>query len=286
MFLNYARPTSLREALSLLAESRMMPLAGGTDIYPAMANGAQIEALLDVTQIGEFDTDIAKRDGVWVIPPLATWTAIAQADLPAQFVGLQAAAVEVGGRQVQNRGTVVGNVCNASPAADGIVALMALDARVRLASRAGERVLPLSDFVLGNRETRCRADELVTRIEVPDWGARTAGAFRKLGARRYLVISIAMVGATLTIDADARITRAAVAVGSCSARAVRLARVEQALVGERLDRALPAKAARLGMEGLSPIDDVRASARYRHAAARELVVEALESCRVALLGKS
>ena len=141
--------------------------------------------------------------------------------------------------QVQNRGTIVGNLCNASPAADGVPNLLALDAVVELASVRGTRRVPVAAFVTGNRATVRAADELVTGLFVPDpaaggRGRRRRSTFLKLGARAYLVISIAMVAAVLVRDADGRITSARVAVGACSAVAQRLAALEAELAGRPL----------------------------------------------------
>jgi CO/xanthine dehydrogenase FAD-binding subunit len=281
--LSYAQPATLKEALVLRANGATTPLAGGTDVYPAMANGVQLQALLDVSQIEEFSRRIEPLPGAWLISPRITWADIAQAELPSQFSGLQDAAVEVGGRQIQNRGTIVGNICNASPAADGTVALMALDSCVRLASASGERTVRLIDFVVGNRKTDCRDDELVTGIEVPDWGVHAASAFAKLGSRRYLVISIAMAAVTLSAGRDGRIDRAAVAVGACGPKALRLSRVEDALIGTALEQAISPSITLWGMDDLTPIDDVRGSAAYRLAATPQLVAEAAERARHVLL---
>jgi CO/xanthine dehydrogenase FAD-binding subunit len=198
--------------------------------------------------------------------------------LPRGFDGLKAAAREVGSVQIQNAATVAGNLCNASPAADGVAALLALDAEVTLSSRNNSRALPLSDFILGNRKTARRPEELLTSIRVPRRVENALSAFLKLGARRYLVISIVMVAANLVVDSAGDIREALICVGSCSAAALRLAELERALIGRP---ALPGlrqivKAAYLSK--LSPIDDIRASAEYRRDAALTLVGRALDAC--------
>lgn len=278
--LSYAQPTTLQQALALRANGAPAPIAGGTDIYPAIANGARYAALLDLSRVAEFARPIEKTDGGWRMSPHVTWTDIASADLPRQFAGLKAAAIEVGGRQIQNRGTVVGNLCNASPAADGTVALLAMDAAVQLASaRNGARTAPLSAFVVGNRRTLCRDDELVVGVRAPDWGPRSAGAFSKLGARRYLVISIVMAGVVLSASADGRIDRAGVAVGACGPKAIRLPAVEEALLGLATDRPIPPDIAKGKTDALTPIDDVRGAAAYRAAMAPRMVADTAERAR-------
>jgi CO/xanthine dehydrogenase FAD-binding subunit len=211
------------------------------------------------------------------IGALATWSDLVAAPLPRALDTLKLAAREVGGVQVQNAGTVCGNLCNASPAADGVPPLRALGAAVELASVRGTRTLPLEAFVLGNRRTACAPDELVTAVLVPAWGARTRSTFLKLGARRYLVISIAMVAAVVETDAQGAIVRCGVAVGACSAVAQRLSALEAALAGRRLAPGIGAVVSPAHLAPLAPIDDVRATAAYRSDAAATLVARALET---------
>jgi CO/xanthine dehydrogenase FAD-binding subunit len=181
----------------------------------------------------------------------------------------------VGSIQIQNVGTIAGNLCNASPAADGVPALMALDAEVELRSVGGTRCLPLEKFILGNRKTAIRPGEMATAIRIPKGSARGTSAFVKLGARRYLVISIAMAAARLAVGTNGRIVEAAVAVGSCSAVAQRLPALEAALVGRPADGSLGGAVTAEHLAALTPIDDVRGSPAYRIEAAREIVVRAL-----------
>ncbi len=148
---------------------------------------------------------------------------------------------------------------------------MVLDAAVELRSREATRRLALSDFILGNRRTALRPGEMVTAVLVPKRAARGASAFVKLGARRYLVISIAMAAARIVAAPDGTITDAAVAVGACSAVAQRLGFLEDALVGRRIDGDLAEAVHAPHLAALTPIDDVRASAAYRREAAREIV---------------
>ena len=196
--------------------------------------------------------------------------------MPSLFDGLKRAAREVGGPQVQNAGTLCGNLCNASPAADGIPNFQVMDAEVELASRGGLRRLPVAEFVTGNRETRRRADELMTAILVPRPARPTRAAFLKLGARRYLVISIVMVAALVEVDADGRVAAARVSVGACAPTARRLPALEAALIGRSLAPGLGAAVEPGHLDPLAPIDDPRATAAYRRDAALTLVRRALD----------
>jgi N-methylhydantoinase B len=176
--------------------------------------------------------------------------------------------------QIQNRGTLAGNICTASPAGDGIPCLLALDASVELASLRGTRHLPLRAFNTGYRQTALAPDELVTALLVPKAGNGTRSHFLKLGARRYLVISIVMVAAVIESDEAGMIRSVRLAVGACSAVAQRLPLLEAALTGQSL-----ADAARLvtpeHLSGLMPIDDIRGSAAHRLEAATVLVGDCL-----------
>jgi CO/xanthine dehydrogenase FAD-binding subunit len=209
---------------------------------------------------------------------LTTWTEIIQTPLPRCFDGLKAAAREIGSIQIQNRATVAGNLCNASPAADSVPPLLALDAEVELASLAGARRMPLADFIVGNRQTLRQPGEILSQIFVPRAAESAASVFLKLGARRYLVISIAMVAAIIQKDSTNRVTEARVSVGSCSVVAKRLSRLEQALIGAPVSSGLGSIATADHLKNLSPIDDVRATAAYRQDAALKLVQRALEAC--------
>ncbi|MFM2148322.1 MAG: hypothetical protein RLZZ187_628 [Pseudomonadota bacterium] len=273
----YLRPRSLEEAVAIRAARDVAVIAGGTDIYPAQtARRAWGEPthkdVLDITAIPGLRT-IEETAAGWRIGCLVTWSALAEAPLPALFDGLKRAARDVGGRQVQNRATLVGNLCTASPAGDGIPNLLALDASVEVAGPQGRRVVPLPDFLTGYRATALHAEEIVTALHVPRLDGARSG-FEKLGARRYLVISIAMAAGVVATDAAGRITCARIAVGACSAVAQRLPGLEAALRGVPLAEAaqVPQSA---HLAALSPIDDVRASAAYRREAALTLLRDLL-----------
>ena len=271
---SYLRPTELDEALAALAARPLIVLAGGTDYYPARVGKPLDDDLLDITRINTLRR-ITDEGGLWRIPALATWSDLIEAPLPPLFDGLKLAAREVGGTQIQNAGTVCGNLCNASPAADGTPNLLALDARVELASATGRRLVPVGDFVTGNRRTIRRPDELVTAVLVPKPKGEARSTFVKLGARKYLVISIVMVGAVIELAADRTIAAARIAVGSCSAVACRLPALEQRLKGRDLSPALAEVVMQDDLAPLSPIDDVRGTAAYRTDAALTLVRRAL-----------
>jgi CO/xanthine dehydrogenase FAD-binding subunit len=262
----YARPTRLDEALKARSRGGFRVLAGGTDHYPARVGRAPQEDILDLTAVREL-RGIAERRDHWRVGATTTWSELLEAQLLPQFDCLKLAAREVGGRQIQNAGTVAGNLCNASPAADGVPPLLALDAAVELASARGRRTLPLAQFVTGPGKTALAADEIVAAVLVPKARHPARSHFLKLGARRYLVISIAMAAAVVEREGGI-VRRARVAVGACSPVARRLPALEAALAGKPLD---PGLARPEHLAPLSPIDDVRGSAGYRVETALVLV---------------
>lgn len=269
----YAKPTSIDEALALLGQAQWRILAGGTDFYPAQGNRPIRENFLDINGLAEL-RGIAEADDHWLIGARTTWTDVIGHSLPPAFDMLKQAAREVGSVQIQNAASIAGNLCNASPAADGVPALLALGAQVELRSATATRRLPLGEFILGNRSTAIRPGEILTGVRVPKNTARGASAFVKLGARRYLVISIAMAAARLVIS-DGRVEEVAVAVGACSSVAVRLAGVEAALKDMPVDAGLADAVRAAPIAELSPIEDVRGSAAYRLEAAREIAARAV-----------
>ncbi|HEY4372565.1 MAG TPA: FAD binding domain-containing protein [Burkholderiales bacterium] len=270
----YLQPTALADALAALASAPYTVLAGGTDFYPGRV-GKPVDdvALLDITRVAGL-SGISRVGESWRIGATTTWREVMDAVLPPAFDGFKAAAREVGGAQIQNSGTVAGNLCNASPAADGVPPLLALGAEVELASSGGTRRLPLSQFVLGNRKTARTAHELATAVIVPAWPENTRSSFIKLGTRKYLVISIVMGSAVVALDAGGRIARCGLAVGACSAAALSFDALARKLVGQTPAEAI-ASIRPEDLPGLAPIDDVRGSAAYRVEAALTLLRQAL-----------
>lgn len=267
----YLRPSTLNDALAALAaDPALRVVAGGTDVYPALAEAGPRRPMLDLTAL-PLRGITRDAGGGWRFGALTTWADIARADLPPGFAGLQQAAREVGGPQIQNAGTIAGNIVNASPAADGTVALLALAAWVEVAGPSPRRV-PLADFVLGPRQVALAPGELVVAVHVPGPGPGVSG-FLKLGARKYLVISIAMVAASLRLERG-HVVQAGIAVGACSPVARRLADLERRLVGVPLAQAA-AQVRPDDAAGLAPITDVRADAAYRTDAVPVLVARLL-----------
>lgn len=270
----YLRPTDLGEALSALKRGSLAVIAGGTDYYPARVERPASEDVLDISALGELRR-IKLVPRYVRIGAGVTWADLMNADLPASFDGLKLAAREIGGIQIQNTATLVGNVCNASPAADSLPNLLALDAEVELASLEGRRQVPIGEFVTGNRKTSRRPEELVTALLVPRGAAEARSDFLKLGGRKYLIISIVMIAIVIEV-AQGVIERARIAIGACSEIAKRIPALETALAGRPLDGSLGSVVAPDHLSHLTPIDDLRASAAYRRRAALVLLRRSLE----------
>jgi len=270
----FERPASVAQATRLLAARSWAVLAGGTDLYPAHVGRPIALPVLDIGGIAEL-RGIRHEGASWRFGATTTWSDVGRAELPPLFAALQAAAREVGGVQIQNAGTVAGNLCNASPAADGTPALLAMRARVVLQSARGMRELAVDEFVLGNRRTARADDELVVAVRVPAWSERARSAFAKLGGRRYLTIAVTAVAVVVDVDAAGTVRGAGVAVGSCAPAARRVPALESRLVGARVDGDLGALVAADDLAPLAPIDDVRGSAAYRIDATRTLLCRAL-----------
>ncbi|MCY4497959.1 MAG: molybdopterin-dependent oxidoreductase [Rhodospirillaceae bacterium] len=270
----YLRPNALDAALQALSARDWTILAGGTDFYPARVGRRIDEDILDITAIAELQ-GIAEADDHIRIGATTTWSDVIAADLPPSFRGLQLAAREVGGMQVQNAGTVCGNVCNASPAADGVPPLLTLDAVVEIASAYDERRVALAEFITGNRQTALSPGELVTGLCIPKPTRPSRSTFIKLGARRYLVISIVMVSVILEDTGDGKVAAARIVVGSCSEVAQRLVDLERMLIGRPLHADLANVPQPDHFRALTPINDVRGTAAYRHDAALTCVRRAL-----------
>lgn len=268
--MGYHRPARMEDAFAALAAGAAV-VAGGTDWYPALGERPAPASLLDVSVLPGF-RGVAREGAGWRIGAATTWAEIARAALPPAFDGLRAAAREVGSVQIQNAGTLGGNLCTASPAADGVPALLTLDAVVRLVCAAGSRDMALGAFLLGPRRTALRGGELLHSVHIPDPGD-ARGAFVKLGARKYLVISIAMAAALVRVEAG-RIVFARVALGACSPVAQRLPALEAALAGAPAGEAA-ARVSPAHFAGLAPISDIRCDAAYRLEAAAELARRAL-----------
>ncbi len=273
--MGYFAPRLLTDALAAVAEEEAEIVGGGTDFFPSLKPGRSPRNIIDVTGIREI-RGLSKTAAGWRIGAAATWAEIADHPLPGHFDCLRQAARTVGSVQIQNAATIGGNICNASPAADGIPPLLALDAQVEIRSRRASRTVPLGEFITGVRKTGLSGGELVTAVLIPDIPQPAGSSFVKLGSRKYLVISIAMAAAVVSVK-DGHVADARIAVGSCSPVAARLPLLEAGLRGMKAAGVAGFEISEKHLAPLSPISDIRGTAEYRKNAVKKL-------CRRAVAG--
>ena len=271
----FLRPVTLADALTARAAGPCTLLAGGTDFFPTLGARAPKGRVMDMSAVGGLgDIDLGPESVR--IGANVTWADLCHAALPQGFDGLKAAGLEIGAIQIQNRATLVGNICNASPAADGVPALLTLDAAVELASKRKTRLVPLDAFITGVRRIDLAPDEIVTALVIPKSSGDGTSVFRKLGSRHSLVISIVSVAVWMKTSKTAVIEDLRIAVGSCSAVACRLPALEAALTGRSADPETIRSIVTGGdFSPLAPIDDVRGSKEFRENAAREMGARAV-----------
>jgi carbon-monoxide dehydrogenase medium subunit len=265
-------------ACSLGATSRF--LAGGTDLMVQIAKRHQApKHLIDLGGLRDLAGISDNAEG-WTIGALTTHKAIERhAGLEGALAALPESARVVGGHQIRNQGTIGGNIVNASPAADVVVALLALDAKVTLAGAGHTREVCLDDFLLGPGRTARQLDEVLTRIQFARLPSSSATSFIKAGRRRAMEISVVCAAARLTIDPHGRGCRdVRIALGAVDARAVRAREAEIALEGREPSADSFAEAGRLAAQACHPISDVRASADYRRHLVQVLTTRALARC--------
>lgn len=278
--MEFTKAKTLDEALAARAEwgTDGQLLAGGTDVMVQFQHGEiHPSALIHIERVPELSG--VSTNGRTTLGALTTHRTLAtDAVLVAAHPALAASAATVGGWQTQAVGTLGGNVCNASPAADTVPALLVADAHLTLRSADGERRLRLDDFILDRRRTALGPDELLTTIDLAPIPAGSAETYLKLGRRGAMEVAVVGLAVRLAFGDDGAVTDARIAVCSLAPSPLRVADAEAALVGSALDAdSLDAAAAAL-LDTVSPIDDARASAHYRRRALRGLLGRAAEQC--------
>jgi xanthine dehydrogenase iron-sulfur cluster and FAD-binding subunit A len=281
MWHDYFNVTQIGEVLDILSEraARARIVAGGTDLILELERGVRkgIDTLIDVTRVPKLKQIVMDENEVIHLGPLVTHNdCVASKLIVERGFPLARAAWEVGAPQIRNRGTIAGNLITASPANDTITPLMALGAWVVLASRRGERRVPLDEFYQGVRKTVMQSDEMMVDIAFPALQAHQSGAFIKLGLRRAQAISLVDAAAVLDLQ-DGTVARAALTLGAVAPTIVHARCAEIYLEGRQLTEATIAHAAELAMQAVTPIDDVRSSADYRKEMVRVCVQRSLRA---------
>lgn len=267
------------ELFALIRGEGRRILAGGTDLLVQAKEGVVAEEILvDLTGVEEL-RGIQARDGTIRIGAAVTHAEIAESSLLRRHVpALPLAAVWIGSAQIRSRGTIGGNIVNASPAGDLLPALYACGAVVHIRSRTGRRSLPIGEFILAPRKTALRRGEIVTHVAVPKARGRALGAFVKVGARRALAISKVMVGVHAVAGRDGKIASIGIGLGAVAPTILRAREAEKILSGRAVTPEAAVEAGALAAAASRPIDDVRSTADYR----RKVTAAAVERALLAL----
>jgi carbon-monoxide dehydrogenase medium subunit len=276
---NYLAPTTLDEALSLLAQykSKARVIAGGTDLVPKLKR-REVKApeyVIDLKGIPDLDK-IRQDTGGLTIGALVTIGVVESSPLIQQkFAILAQAAQSMASPQVRNRGTIAGNICNAVPSADSAPALLTLGARLKLISRKGERTINIEDFFTGPNRTALTDEEILLEIKIPDMPPKSKGVYLKLSPRRAM--DLAIVGAAVVVVPEDGICKdIRIALGAVAPTPLRTMKAETVLKGQKFNDNLIEKAAKTAAAEASPIDDHRASAEYRRDMVEVLVKRAIK----------
>lgn len=274
-------PASLADALALLKNEPGVwkPFAGGTDLMVLLEAGKLAHRnYINIWGLQEL-RGIEATNGHITLGALTTYTEVqANPILQREFPMLCQAASETGGLAIQNRGTLGGNIVNASPAADSPPALLVYDAEVELVSTRGSRWLPYQGFHTGYKEMHLEQDELLTRLRMPRSTADMTHYYRKVGTRKAQAIS-KVCFAALGQTADEKISDTRIAVGSVAPIVLRCVQTENTLRGQKLDDATIQSACDTLVREISPIDDIRSTAKYRLQVAKNLLVDFLTTIR-------
>ena len=271
----YYKPNNLLEALELIHRLKSVkPIAGGTDLLPLMREGViNVENIVDLNDLDGL-SGIKMENGVLRIGAISTLSEILKSSLVMEYAPvLRSAARKVGSVQIRNQGTLAGNLCNASPAADTAPALMVLKARAKIASIRGERTIPVDEIFVGPKMNSLGKDELLTEILIPPQSPGVA-AFKKLGRRKGF--TLALVNAAAYIEMDEEIClEARIALGAIAEIPLRLFEIEKMLQGKTLNQKNLEDSSKACYDLVNPIDDVRASADYRRKMSCVLVKRAI-----------
>ena len=274
-------PATLRDALQLLTRDRgaWRPFAGGTDLMVLLEAGKlPHKNYLNIWNLKELRGIEVTDQGV-MLGALTTYTEVQQEKvLQEEFPMLCWAASETGGLAIQNRGTLGGNIANASPAADSPPALLAYDAELELRSNQGERWIPYHQFHTGYKEMIIRPDELLTRIRLPRRAEPLRHYYRKVGTRKAQAISKVCFAGTAQVREE-KVKDLRIALGSVAPVPLRCVKTEHALRGSALNPSTIGRAKAVMAEEIVPIDDIRSTSNYRHRVSLNLLEDFLQQLR-------
>jgi aerobic carbon-monoxide dehydrogenase medium subunit len=264
--MRYEAPDSLEGAVALLAgaQGEARVLAGGTDLLVQMrADVLDPDLIVDIKKIKETRT-VTEEKGGWRIGAAVTGAELKEhARLKKAWPGVVEAANLIGSTQVQGRATLGGNLCNGSPAADSVPALIAAGAVATLVGPKGKRDLPVEDVMLGPRKLALGKGEIVASFLLPPRAARSSDAYLRFIPRTEMDIAVVGAGVSLTVDGAGLVTAARVSLGAVAARVLLVAEAAQAIVGSRLDAPAQERLEAAARAACRPIDDKRGTVEFR-----------------------
>ncbi len=286
--MRYETPSTAKEAVSLMAKEKGIAyiLAGGTDLLVKMKAGMiEPDLVVDIKRVKGMN-EIKKGVGGYSIGAAVPCVAILEnAAFVKAWPGIADAANLIGSRQVQGRSTMSGNLCNASPAADSVPALVAAGAKVSIAGPKGNRKLAVEDVAAGVGRNNLKKGEIITSIDLPKKAAKSGDAYLRFTPRTEMDIAVVSVGVNLTIDGKGVITKARVALGAVATTVLLVKEAAKAIIGTKLDDAAKAKLAAVCSAACKPIDDKRGTIEFRTDVAGVLARRAAEKAYARAGGK-
>lgn len=280
----FIAPETMEQACDCLSKPSSLPVAGCTDVLPQIRQGRlKAERLVDLSRIKNLDF-ITEANGMLRIGALATFEQIRTH--PLVVIGAPAlvqAAASVGCQQTRNRGTLGGNLGNASPAGDSLPPLLVHQAVLSLSSLKSERRIALDEFLLGPGKTALQPGEIIHQVEIETLTQRAGSIFLKLGNRQGMAVSVASVAVYLAFERDGSVSQARIALGAVAPTAIRCPEAEAILARQPITLARSQEAGRIAAQTCQPIDDLRASADYRRHAVQTLVKRAISALAASLL---
>ena len=275
----FSSPVSIDQAVTLMAGDGTHALAGGTDLIVQMREGRrEVAHIVDLKRIPELNMIREEADGSLRIGAALNITAMAKHPAMSRYPAVVESGQMIGSYQIQNRASIGGNVCNASPSADAIPALICLGARATVAGPDGRREEPIETLFLKPGKIRLGPREILVAVTLPAVSARSAAKYLRFTPRREMDIAVAGAGAWLRLAADGAIAEARVSLASVAPTPIRAPQAERWLVGQTPNAKLLDEAGRLAAEGARPISDTRGSADYRRELVLVLTRRALAAC--------
>jgi len=275
----YSAPAHLEEAIDLLGRPGARALAGGTDLVVQMREKRrEVRHVVDLKRLPALTRLDREADGGLRIGAAMNVTAMCRRPELATYPAIVESSQMIGSYQIQNRASVGGNVCNASPSADAIPALICHGARAEIAGPKGRRQVAIESLFVGPGRTRLGPQELLVTIVLPAAAPRSAGSYLRFTPRREMDIAVAGVGAWVQLDGEGKVIEARIAMAAVAPTPVRAPQAESRLRGERLTAALIEEAASGAARDATPISDTRGSAEYRRELIRTLTRRTLQSC--------